>query len=62
MGVCVKNCPTGNNEAIECMTTEMVNNCNSNKVKSNMYPTVNVAGYCFPKKVDALSTEVKESW
>lgn len=60
-GVCVKECPSEDSE-IDCQPTTEVKDCNSKKIREKQYDTVDVAGYCFPKNLDNIPGEFKESW
>ena len=61
-GVCVKQCPSSELFALDCMPTEKVKQCNSDDVVKNMYDTIKMVSFCIPKDADSLPGKSKEAW
>ena len=57
-GVCVKECPKEKTEAVECIVTTEITDCNGVPPPERAYTTVDVLSYCLPE-YDSLPEELK---
>ena len=58
-GVCVKECPTEKTEAVECIITDKVDDCNGVPPANRAYTTYDLLSYCLPN-YDSLPDELKD--
>ena len=62
-GVCVKECPKEKTEAIECIITDKVTDCNGVPPAERAYTTYDLLSYCIPvydSLPSALQTQYDE--
>lgn len=60
-GVCVKECPKEKTEAVACITTTEVKNCNGVPAAEDSYSTYDILSYCLPD-YDSLPTSLQAQY